>query len=154
MLGCVTTHEHQPAGAGGAAAATFPVLVTAAAGPDEADLALAEGADLIDVTGLAGPAAALLREHLPQARLWAGAPVAVDVDAGDAAGDSVTGDSVTGDAVAGDAVAAAIASAAINTWLGVPAIRTRHVRAVRRAIDMTLTVAGSRPPALTTRGLA
>jgi dihydropteroate synthase len=51
-------------------------------------------------------------------------------------------------------VAAVIAVAAISTWLGAAAVRTRHVREVRRAIDMTASIAGTRPPALTTRGLA
>jgi hypothetical protein len=36
----------------------------------------------------------------------------------------------------------------------VPVIRSRHTRAVRRAIDMTLVIAGTRPPARTIRGLA
>ena len=47
-----------------------------------------------------------------------------------------------------------VAVAAISTWLGAPVIRTRHTRAVRRAIDMTASIAGRRPPALTIRGLA
>jgi len=50
-------------------------------------------------------------------------------------------------------VAAAIARAAVLTWLGTPAIRTRHVLPVRRAIDMTSSIAGTRLPSLTTRGL-
>jgi len=51
-------------------------------------------------------------------------------------------------------VAAVVAAAAIGTWLGVAGIRTRHVPQVRRAIDMTSSIAGTRPPVLTTRGLA
>jgi hypothetical protein len=51
-------------------------------------------------------------------------------------------------------VAAVVAAAAISTWLGAAGIRTRHVPQVRRAIDMTSSIAGTRPPALTTRGLA
>jgi hypothetical protein len=51
-------------------------------------------------------------------------------------------------------VAAVVAVAAISTWLGVAGIRTRHVTQVRRAIDMTSSIVGTRPPALTTRGLA
>jgi hypothetical protein len=50
--------------------------------------------------------------------------------------------------------AAAIATAAVLAWLGTPAIRTRHVLPVRRAIDITSSIAGTRLPALTTRGLA
>jgi hypothetical protein len=106
----------------------------------EADLAIAEGADLIDVTGLAEPAVAAIRARHPAARLWTGSPVAMDAD---------------GIATAGGASpAAVVAAAAISAWLGAPAIRTRHVVPVRRAIDMTLSIAGDRLPALTTRGLA
>jgi dihydropteroate synthase len=47
-----------------------------------------------------------------------------------------------------------VAAAAIGTWLGMPVIRSRHTRAARRAIDMTLVIAGTRPPARTLRGLA
>lgn len=166
MLDCVTTHE-QPLGAlGRVAPAAPPVLVTPVAlaegadhaqaeGADhaqaaeaeaeadrtlveEADRALAEGADLIDITGLAKPAVKQLRAHLPAERLWTGEPAAFDAD----------------DPAAEDPVAAAIAAAAIGTWLGAPAIRSTHVRAVRRAIDMTRSVAGTRLPALTVRGLA
>jgi len=50
-------------------------------------------------------------------------------------------------------VAAVVARAAVLTWLGTPAIRTRHVLPVRRAIDMTSSIAGTRLPSLTTRGL-
>jgi hypothetical protein len=51
-------------------------------------------------------------------------------------------------------VAAVVAVAAIGTWLGVAGIRTRHAAQARRAIDMTASIAGTRPPALTIRGLA
>jgi hypothetical protein len=51
-------------------------------------------------------------------------------------------------------VAAVVAVAAISTWLGAAGVRTRHAPQVRRAIDMTSSIAGTRPPALTTRGLA
>lgn len=51
-------------------------------------------------------------------------------------------------------IAAVVAVAAISTWLGASGIRTRHATQVRRAIDMTSSIAGTRPPALTTRGLA
>jgi dihydropteroate synthase len=53
-----------------------------------------------------------------------------------------------------DTQATAVAVAAISTWLGAPVIRTRHTRAVRRAIDMTASIAGTRVPARTIRGLA
>jgi hypothetical protein len=142
MLGCVTMHEQPPGASGLVAPAAPSVLVTAVAGVAEADLALAGGADLIDITGLAGPAAAQLRAHLPAERLWTGSPAAIDADPDEA------------DPGAAGSVAAAVATAAIGTWLGAPAIRSTHVIAVRRAIDMTLTIAGTRLPALTTRGLA
>jgi len=101
--------------------------------------ALAEGADLIDVTGLAEPAVAAIRAGHPGAPLWTGSPPAVDAD-------SIA-------AAAADSLAGVVAAAAISTWLGAAAIRTRHVGPVRRAIDMTLSIAGDRLPALTTRGL-
>jgi hypothetical protein len=50
--------------------------------------------------------------------------------------------------------AAVIATAAVCTWLGAAVIRSRHTRAVRRAIDMTASIAGHRPPSHTVRGLA
>jgi dihydropteroate synthase len=57
---------------------------------------------------------------------------------------------------AGDAdeVNAAVAAAAVCAWLEVAAVRTRHVRAVRRALDMTASIRGQRPPAWAVRGLA
>ncbi len=50
--------------------------------------------------------------------------------------------------------AAPVAAAAICAWLGIPAVRTRHVKEVRRALDMTASIMGTRPPAWTLRGLA
>ena len=140
-------------------------LLARASDAADAGRAIAGGADLIDVTGLSGPAVAAIRAAVGQPRLWTGSPAAVDADAVAAAAvaaDTVAGDAVAGDAVAADGVstgaggspAAAVAAAAISTWLGAPVIRGRHVVAVRRAIDMTLSIAGDRLPALTTRGLA
>lgn len=40
---------------------------------------------------------------------------------------------------------AAAATGAIACWLGATAVRTRHVTAVRRAIDMTASIRGTRP---------
>jgi hypothetical protein len=40
---------------------------------------------------------------------------------------------------------AAAATGAIACWLGAAAVRTRHVTAVRRAIDMTASIRGTRP---------
>ena len=116
-----------------------PALLAAVGSASEAGRALAQGADLVDVTGLSGQAVAAIGELVPADRLWRGSPAAVDADG-----------------LAGDpgSPAGAVAAAAISAWLGAPVIRTRHVAPVRRAIDMTLSVAGRRLPALTTRGLA
>jgi hypothetical protein len=89
---------------------------------------------MIDGSALPSQAVAAIRARHPGARLWAGSPAATDVE--------------------GDSPAAVVATAAVLAWLGTPAIRTRHVLPVRRAIDMTGSIAGTRPPALTTRGLA
>lgn len=48
----------------------------------------------------------------------------------------------------------AIAAAAVHAWMGVRAFRTVHPDHVRLAVDMTESLAGRRPPALTRRGLA
>jgi hypothetical protein len=97
---------------------------------------------MIDATGLSDQAIAAIRARHPGVRLWTGSPAAVDADGpGVAAGGQAT------------PVAAVVARAAVLTWLGTPAIRTRHVLPVRRAIDMTSSIAGTRLPSLTTRGL-
>jgi hypothetical protein len=106
-------------------------IVTTAA---DADHAIAAGADMIDGSALSGRAVAAIRARHPGTRLWAGSPAAADVE--------------------GESPAAVVATAAVLAWLGTPAIRTRHVLPVRRAIDMTGSIAGTRLPALTTRGLA
>ena len=110
------------------------VLVAAVTTAAEADDAIAAGADMIDGSGLSGQAVAAIRARHPGARLWAGSPAAADVE--------------------GESPATVVATAAVLAWLGTPAIRTRHVLPVRRAIDMTCAIAGTRLPALTTRGLA
>jgi hypothetical protein len=112
------------------------ILIAAVSTPAEAGRAIAAGADLIDITGLSDQAVAAIRARHPGARLWAGSPGAVDVDS-----------------LRALPVAAVVARAAVLTWLGTPAIRTRHVLPVRRAIDMTSSIAGTRLPSLTTRGL-
>jgi hypothetical protein len=131
------------------AAAPPPVLIAAVSTAAEAGTAITAGADMIDATGLSDQAAAAIRAGDRSARLWAGSPAAVDADgpAVDAGGPGVdAGGQPT-------AVAAVVARAAVLTWLGTPAIRTRHVLPVRRAIDMTGSIAGTRLPSLTTRGL-
>jgi hypothetical protein len=46
------------------------------------------------------------------------------------------------------------AVAAVCAWLGVSMIRTRHVAEIRRCLDMTESILGTRPPAWAVRGLA
>ena len=111
------------------------VLVAAVGTAAEADQAIAAGADMIDASGLTGQDVAALRARHPGLPLWHGSPAVADADQ------------------AGPP-AAVVATAALLAWLGTPAIRTRHVLPVRRAIDMTCSIAGTRLPALTTRGLA
>ena len=146
-------------------------LVAAAGTAAEAEQAIADGADLIDAGGLTGQDVAALRARHPGLRLWHGSPPATDadrpVDTGQAAdtGRATDADRATGadrpvdtgqavDTGRATSPAAVVATAAVLTWLGAPAIRTRHVLPVRRAIDMTGSIAGTRLPALTTRGLA
>ncbi|MBO0774927.1 MAG: hypothetical protein J2P34_01325 [Actinobacteria bacterium] len=116
-----------------------PVLVAIVASADEASEALAAGADALDPQGTA--AARAIRARHPDAPCWpagsrSGQPGPVDCDQG------------------AGSVAAAVAVAAVSTWRGAPAIRTRHVPAVRRAVDMTTAIRGDRLPASTRRGLA
>jgi hypothetical protein len=54
----------------------------------------------------------------------------------------------------GAPVAAIVAIAALGCWTGAAVVATRHVHAVRRALDMTASIAGARPPASALRGLA
>jgi dihydropteroate synthase len=51
-------------------------------------------------------------------------------------------------------VAAIVAIAALSCWTGAGIVATRHVLEVRRALDMTASIAGTRPPAMALRGLA
>ncbi|HBW20084.1 MAG TPA: hypothetical protein DEH11_14290 [Actinobacteria bacterium] len=76
-----------------------------------------------------------------------------------AAGPPATGTAgpVDGSTAAGTgtaAIADILAVAAVSGWLGAAAVRTSHVAAVRRALDMTASIAGVRPPAAAVRGLA
>ncbi|SDG91690.1 hypothetical protein SAMN05421505_109106 [Sinosporangium album] len=50
--------------------------------------------------------------------------------------------------------AAELAAASICAWLGARVFRTSRPDAVRQALDMTESLAGRRPPAVTRRGLA
>jgi hypothetical protein len=122
------------------------VLLGVGSDPRQAALARAEGADLIDVRAATPGALAAIRASLPAAVLWTGSP-----------GDPLDADPLDADRLAAAAAkseAAVIATAAVCTWLGAPVVRSRHTRAVRRAIDMTASIAGRRPPSRTIRGLA
>lgn len=134
-------------------------LVAAAGTAAEAEQAIADGADLIDAGGLTGQDVAALRARHPGLRLWHGSPAAVDADRAADTGRAMDAGQATHTSRATDAgratsPAAVAATAAVLTWLGAPAIRTRHVLPARRAIDMTGAIAGTRLPALTLRGLA
>lgn len=56
--------------------------------------------------------------------------------------------------ISDDADSGALAIAAIASWLSAAAVRTRHPGPVRRALDMTASIRGLRPPARAVRGLA
>ena len=116
--------------------APAPAVLVAAVGTlAEADQAIACGADMIDASGLTDQDVAALRARHPDLRVWHGSPATADADQA-------------------GTPAAVVATASVLAWLGTPAIRTRHVLQVRRAIDMTCSIAGTRLPALTIRGLA
>jgi len=51
-------------------------------------------------------------------------------------------------------VASTLAVAAVCAWLGARIVRTRHVAAVRQAVEMVESIRGSREPSWTRRGLA
>ena len=141
MLGRVTGHTpRRPAPATGPPPGPA-ILIAAVATAAQAGRAMGDGADMIDAAGLSDRAMAAIRARHPGVPLWTGSPAAVDVDSAVAAGGQAT------------PVAAVVARAAVLTWLGTPAIRARHVRPVRRAIDMASSIAGTRLPSLTTRGL-
>ena len=125
------------------------LLLGIGADPQQAALAQAEGADLLDVRAATPGALAAIRASLPGAVLWAD-PAADPVDADRLAAVAAGLGSPAGQ----EPLAAVIATAAVCTWLGAPVIRSQHTRAVRRAIDMTASIGGRRPPSHTVRGLA
>jgi dihydropteroate synthase len=81
----------------------------------------------------------------------AGSPAGADA-AGSPAGADAAGSPAGADAAG--SLAGVEAVAAVCGWLGASVIRTRHVAEVRRTLDMTETIRGTRPPAWTVRGLA
>jgi hypothetical protein len=134
------------------------ILLGVGADPQQAARARAEGADLIDVRGATPGALAAIRASLPAGVLWTDRRAdPLDADKLAAAAARQSGAAHRGGAAgpAGRATpAAVIATAAVCTWLGAPVVRSRHTRAARRAIDMTASIAGRRPPSHTVRGLA
>jgi hypothetical protein len=127
------------------------LLLGVGADPQRAAKARAEGADLIDVRGATPGALAAIRASLPAGVLWT-ASRADPLDAGPLDADQLA--AKAGGAAGQVTPAAVIATAAVCTWLGAAVVRSRHTRAVRRAIDMTASIAGHRPPSHTVRGLA
>jgi hypothetical protein len=119
------------------------LLLGAGADPRQAARARAEGADLIDARGATPGALAVIRASLPASVLWT-----------DAQADPLDADRLAAGPAGQVTPAAVIATAAVCTWLGAPVVRSQHTRAVRRAIDMTASIAGRRPPSHTVRGLA
>jgi dihydropteroate synthase len=86
----------------------------------------------------------------------AGAGSQADADTGAGALTGVrAGAGSRADADAGEgSLAGVLAVAAVCGWLGASVIWTRHVAGVRRALDMTEVIRGTRAPAWTIRGLA
>jgi hypothetical protein len=114
----------------------------------DADLADWSGAGLICADPGAAAAAAGRRGIAPERILVRVTPAQIE-----SAADSGWATLVDVDAVGG-LLAGVEAVAAVCAWLGVSVVRTRHVAEVRRALDMTETIRGTRPPAWTVRGLA
>jgi hypothetical protein len=105
------------------------------------------------------PAGQVLVEASPASLLTAlagGHPVLVNLPGGAQPDDAQHVDAQHVDARAGEAPpgAAALAVAALSAWLGAAVVRTRYPLPVRRALDLTDSVRGIRPPARTVRGLA
>ena len=117
------------------------LLVAVLERPDQVPAALADGADLIDVTAWDQATRAAAGAH-HGGLAWDGdAADVVDIDTADGAG-------------APAPVAWVVAAAAVAAWQGAAMVRTAHVAPVRRAVDMAAAVRGDRLPALTVRGLA
>jgi dihydropteroate synthase len=87
------------------------------------------------------------------AALAGGYPVLVNLPGtgGRPGGTSLDEAAIPGDGPPGAAV---LAVAALSGWLGAAVVRTRHPQPVRRALDLTDSVRGVRPPARAVRGLA
>ncbi len=83
----------------------------------------------------------------------AGLATLVDADAAAAAA-LAAAQGRTGPDLAGPDLAGLLAIIAVAAWLGADAVRTRHLAPARRALDMTASIRGLRPPAMAVRGLA
>jgi dihydropteroate synthase len=148
------------------------VLVVGAAAPGadlvrDAAQARATGALLICADTEAArrsglPAGQLLMNALPAqlpAVIQAGLAALVDADhAADLAAAATEASAGTNpdtpDSTSSTGVSGIVAIAALSSWLGASAVRTRHPAPVRRALDMAASIRGTRPPAMTVRGLA
>lgn len=152
---------------GSVAAATEAVAAGAAvvdAGADEALVASIRQAGLDVLVCGAGPAADLTRCPLTEAlqAVRQGVPserILVEVSPGRLEA-AVRADWLTlvdadidGPASTREAIAKAGATATVSAWLGASVIATRHVREIRRCLDMTESILGTRPPAWAVRGL-
>ncbi|MEU6039330.1 hypothetical protein ABZ801_28395 [Actinomadura sp. NPDC047616] len=86
----------------------------------------------------------------------AGAPPADRVEALVAAGRPVLVTLVPDDPGSPEPDAGLLAAAAVYAWLGVRTLRVPETQeaAVRQVVDMVASIRGTRPPALTRRGLA
>ncbi|WP_329428445.1 hypothetical protein OG339_03490 [Streptosporangium sp. NBC_01495] len=78
-------------------------------------------------------------------------PVPPTAPAGEAENPGDTGDTSARER---DAEAAELTAASICAWAGARVFRTDRIEQVRLAVEMTDSLAGRRPPALTRRGLA
>lgn len=116
--------------------ADSPLNTPPATAPSGAGIPLPASPAEAEVTGETGPGADMTGEAGPGAK---------------ATREAAPGAEIPGEAAPG---AGALAVAALSGWLGAAVVRTRHPRPVRRALDLTDSVRGARPPARTVRGLA
>lgn len=154
---------------GSVAAATEAVAAGAAVadvGADEALIARIRQAGLDVLVCGPGPTADLSRYSLAEAQeaIRRGIPrerILVEVSPGQLASASAddwltlvdVDEPPDADTTAREEIARAGAIATVSAWLGANVIATRHVREIRRCLDMTESIRGTRPPAWATRGL-
>jgi dihydropteroate synthase len=142
--------------AGGAPA---DVVMDVAAALATGAMAICAGVEAARVSGLEASRLliAVPPALVPPAR-ESGWAALVDVDQAAAqaqrSGSGVHLDETGSDAGSSEHDAAVLAIAALASWLGAAAVRTRLPGPVRRALDMTASVRGLRPPARAVRGLA